>query len=203
VSIPEIAEMVQLADHRHGPVLIGVDGLGGSGKSEFAARLKQQLPDAVIICMDDFIVKDKMQATSWDEGVFDRARLEREILQPLTHQKKASYEKLDWDDNTLSSPQTVPSAAYVIVEGTTALHPDIAHYYDYTVWIDAPAEVAMQRGMARDRQAGNTNDALWPIWANNDTDYQDRHHPQEGVDFIFDNSGSALAPADSNEPVEK
>ena len=199
MTIAEIADLVQMSDHHnYGPVLIGIDGIGGAGKTEFAKRLQAFLPSALVISMDSFIDKTKLHATSWDTGAFDRARLEREVLKPLTHERSASYEKLDWDSEQLSAPQPVPPSLYVIVEGQTAIHPDIAHYYDYRVWINTPPEVAMQRGMARDSQAGNDNDHMWPVWARNDQDYIKRHHPDDGVDFVFDNDGDALAPGVGN-----
>jgi len=183
-SLEEIAQRILKLDND--PVLIAVEGFGGAGKTTFANNLATLLKHACVVGIDDFIIKDRIDRASWDDGVFDRSRLEMQVLKPLREGKKAHYQKLLWDTETLSDPVTIPNVRYVIVEGITSYHPDIAYYYDVKIWIHAPIEVASERGVLRD--AGNENESKWGVWANNDIIYRNKYHPEERADFVFDNS---------------
>lgn len=185
MTFEAIAEKIlQFQPALQGPVLIAVEGFGGAGKTTFAAMLAKSLGDAYVVHMDDFIIKDRIDQASWDNGVFDRVRLERQVLAPLRSGAEAQYQKLLWEAETLSELITIPDMRYVIVEGITSYHPDIAAYYDYKIWVHAPIETAKSRGQRRDK--GNENEAKWGIWANNDRIYQEKHHPEKRADFIYD-----------------
>lgn len=187
MTLETIAEKIkQFQSTPRGPVLIAIEGFGGAGKTTFANQLAKLLKDAYVISIDDFIIKDRIDKASWDDGVFDRSRLEAQVLKPLREGREARYQKLIWDSETLSDPIAIPHVRYVIVEGITSYHPDIAHYYDVKIWIHAPIEVAVERGKSRD--AGSENAAKWGIWANNDRIYQEKYHPEKQADFIYDNT---------------
>lgn len=183
-DLAEIVQQILKLDNH--PVLIAVEGFGGAGKTTFASNLARLLRDAYVVSIDDFIIKDRIDKASWDDGVFDRVRLEEQVLKPLRSGEKARYQKLIWDTETLSNSIAIPNAHFVIVEGITSYHPDIAHYYDVKIWVHAPIEVATKRGISRD--AGSENESKWGIWANNDLIYQRKYHPEEQADFVFDNN---------------
>ena len=187
MSLKEITSKIQTTTPRRslGPILIAVEGYGGSGKTTFANALAKELGDACVISMDDFIVKEKLTELSWDKGGFDRKRLEDQVLKPLKRGEKARYQKLMWTDNSLSDFIESPNTRYVIIEGISSYHPGIAHYYDYKIWIDTPMHIAKERGHARD--GSNENAQFWDLWEANDIAYQQKYHPERIADFIFDN----------------
>ena len=185
MTIDQIAnKIIQDKPYAH-PILIAIEGFGGSGKTTFAKKLASMLGDAFVINIDDFIVKEKLVEKSWDKGAFDRARLEDEILAPLAAGKPASFRKLIWDTNELSEPMAVPDTKHLIVEGISSYHPSISRYYDYKIWIDTPMEVAKERGRARD--GSNENAHHWDLWAENDLKYQQKYHPEQQADFVISN----------------
>jgi uridine kinase len=186
ILLAEIVNIIKSHTHTKRPILIGVEGFGGSGKTTFANQLKEALGSAYIVNIDDFIVKEKITEPSWDKGGFDRGRLEQQVLIPAAKQEPISYQELVWATNTLSEPRVVPPVDYLIVEGISSYHPDIAHYYDYKIWIDTPIEVAKERGHARD--GSNENAEHWDLWAANDLRYQERYHPEQIADFVIANS---------------
>ena len=179
----EIAAKIKNRDLAHSPILIAIEGYGGAGKSTLASKLAQELGDAYVVGIDDFIVKEKLTETSWDKGSFDRERLEQQVLKPLRSGQTASYQKLIWADNSLSDYVAVPEVRYVIIEGISSYHPNLAHYYDYKIWVDTPMGIAKARGHARD--GSNENARLWDLWAANDLRYQEKHHPEVIADFIY------------------
>lgn len=167
------------------PVLVAVEGFGGSGKSTFAEKLKSLLGNAFVVSIDDFIVKEHLAEPSWDKGSFDRRRLEKQVLVPATTGQNVEYQQLIWSTNTLSAPVLVSKVDFLIVEGISAYHPDIAHYYDFKIWVDTPINIAKERGHAR--EASNENAAFWDLWAANDLAYQQKYHPELIADFVYDN----------------
>jgi len=186
MSTAEIASAIKQNGKRQKPILIAIDGFGGSGKTTIARSLQTELGNAYIVNIDDFIVKEKLTEPSWDKGGFDRKRLETQVLIPATSQQPVSYQELIWETNTLSEPKHVPPVDYLVVEGISSYHPDIAKYYDYKIWVDTPIAAAKARGQARD--AGNENEDKWDLWAENDLAYQQKYHPEKHADFVFDNS---------------
>ena len=60
-------------------------------------------------------------------------------------------------------------------------------YFNYTIWIDCPIEVAIARGKRRDREDyGISQDENWDgIWRNNDLQYFKRFLPKESADYIL------------------
>ncbi|HEY4963902.1 MAG TPA: hypothetical protein VIH90_04365 [Candidatus Saccharimonadales bacterium] len=184
--IDDVVKTIKDSKTVNRPVLIGVEGFGGSGKTTFAERLSTALASSYVVNIDDFIVKEKLIESSWDKGGFDRERLEQQVLIPASAQQPVSYQELIWETNSLSKPKIVPSVDYLIVEGISSYHPDIAHYYDYKIWINTPIEVAKQRGQVRDK--GNENEDKWDMWAENDLRYQRKYHPELMADFIVENS---------------
>lgn len=183
MNIADIASAIRKSDTK--PVLIAIEGFGGSGKSTIAEKLKNELGSAFIVNIDDFIVKEKILEQSWDKGGFDRGRLERQVLIPASTGQAVAYQKLLWDTNTLSEPIAVPKTDYFIIEGISSYHPDIAKYYDYKIWVDTPIEVAKERGRARD--GDNENAQHWDLWAENDLGYQKKYHPEKVADFVITN----------------
>lgn len=186
MRILEVAEKIIAAKSTHRPTLIAIEGFGGSGKSTIASKLAEILENAFVVEIDDFIVKEKLAEPSWDTGVFDRTRLEQQVLLPTIARKSTSYQKLIWQTGRLSEPTPVPDVSYLIVEGISAYHPDIEKYYDYKIWIDTPIDLASERGHARD--GSNKNAQYWKLWSQNDIQYQREHHPELAADFVIENT---------------
>lgn len=183
MTIQDVTQAIQSAQTNRKPVLIGIEGYGGSGKTTLAHKLCDDLGSAWVVNIDDFIVKEKLTEPLWDKGGFDRDRLEHEVLLPASNGEPVQYKELIWETNTLSTPKIVPSVDYLIVEGISCYHPNIEHYYDYKIWVDTPIEVAKTRGKSRDK--GNDNADKWDMWAQNDLDYQAIYHPEQRADYII------------------
>ena len=127
---------------RSGTRWIGVDGLGGSGKSSLARRLAQALPGSVVVPTDDFADPD---APSW--------AIERfivEVLRPLAAGRAARYRRWPYGSDRALAPATVPPGVPVIVEGVSAIDARLPVPWDLTVWVEAPPEVRHRRILDRD-----------------------------------------------------
>lgn len=184
-----IADAIKHTTAETRPVMIAIEGFGGSGKSTLAENLKNLLGNTYVVNIDDFIIKDKVSDAT--KSNFDRQRLEQQVLSPIKHGLRATYQQLNWNSNTLSEPITIPDVDYLIVEGVSSTDPSIEHYYDFTIWVETPAAIAEQRGRARDRSNGEDNDALWQSWTNTYAEYKALHHPELRADFIFTNTADS------------
>ena len=147
-----IAEvMARTADN--GVRIIGVDGPQGSGKSTLAARIAA-LIGAPLVQMDDFV--------SWVDLVGWWPRFEAQVLNPLLSRGDAHYQVRDWENDefgtSLNGWKTVEWSPVVVLEGLTCTRAAAAKRLAYRIWVEAPDEVRLRRGLERD---GETHRELW------------------------------------------
>lgn len=161
-------------------VIIGISGFGGAGKSTLANLLKQQLGGAEVVPIDDFIIGPKDQRSS-DWATFDRPRLIAEILEVARPNKVIKYMQYQsgvWANNLKGKPREIKPSRYLIVEGCSVIHPILTKYYDLSVWVDVPLDVATAQAKARDSSQTNNQDKLWDeVWNPNDLDYFNQFRP--------------------------
>lgn len=94
------------------PVLVAIDGPGGSGKSTFAERLSTALGGAPIVPTDDFASADT--PLEW------WPRLLSQVIEPLIKGRQARYQRYDWVRRGLADWVEVPAAPAVILEGVSS-----------------------------------------------------------------------------------
>lgn len=132
------------------PILIAIDGCGGAGKSTLARKLATELNNSQVVHIDDFY-KPKEQRIAITEQTpvhsnFEFERLKQQVLEPLKHGSKASYQTPN-GKNVKVEPN-----GYVIVEGLGTLGAELRGYFDYKIWIDSPETVRRRRGIERDSE---------------------------------------------------
>jgi AAA domain len=136
--------------------LIGVDGPSGSGKSTLAARLAARTL-APVVAIDDFV--------SWSDFAGWWPRFDRQVLTPLLSGADARYQVRDWANDefgtSLDGWKTVAWAPLVILEGVTCTRLAAARRLAYTIWVEAPEDLRLQRGLGRD---GTDHRQLWLTW---------------------------------------
>jgi len=179
----------------HLPILIGIDGPGGSGKSTFAAalarRLQQERISVAVVHMDDFFLPSTQRPAG--DGVdrpsgsdFDWQRLRDQVLIPLAHHQLTSYQRYDWLTDKLSEWHTLAGCHVVIVEGIYTLLHELRALYDLTIWIDCPRAIRLARGIVRDGEAARTQ---WECdWMPAEDHYMATDRPQLTVDLCVTNA---------------
>ena len=147
----------------HGMRIVGIDGPSGAGKSTFALQLASLL-DAPIIHIDDFV--------SWNDFAGWWPRFEHQVLDPLLRGEPARYQQRDWvaDEfgDSLRQWATVAWREIVLVEGVTCTRRDSIGKLAYAVWIEAPEEERLRRGIERD---GESHRSLWRRWMEDENQF--------------------------------
>ena len=152
--------------------LVGIGGRGGAGKSTLAARIE----GAQVVSTDEF----------WDGDGFELSRLRAEVIEPLLDGREARYASWDWAAARPGGTRVVEPTGIVVVEGVCALHRMFRDDYDVRVWVEAPYETRLARGVARDGEAAR---ATWvERWMPAEDRYVERDDPVTCADLIVDGS---------------
>lgn len=146
--------------------LVAVDGYGGAGKSTFAARLAAALGGAAVVHTDDF--------ATGEPGLEWWPRLEREVIVPLSAGETARYRRWDWEARRLAEWHAVAPMPAVVIEGVSSARRAAADRLAYAIWVDAPAELRLERGLERDGRGARP---LWHAWMAE----EDAHFAQDGT----------------------
>jgi uridine kinase len=162
---------------------VAIDGHGGSGKSSLAELLSERL-GAEIVHTDDF--------ASWDNpGDWWPLLIERVFAPIMAGARTISYPRSKWWEDHHPEPVIAQAVTPImILEGVGSLREQLRPYISFGVFVDAPADVCLRRGLARDAgHDGKSNEeirAMWQQWLDYENDYLDREHPEEHADLLVD-----------------
>lgn len=169
-----VLDLIAASANRAGLVLVGIGGHGGAGKSTLAGMV----PGAQIVSTDEF----------WDGSRFEIDRLAREVVEPLGRGETAHFSSFDWAAGVPGASRTVTPDGIVVVEGVCALHRSLRDAYAVRIWVEAPYDLRLQRGIARDGEAARST---WvDVWMPSEERYVERDDPIPSAHLIVDGSGS-------------
>ena len=178
-QLSDLPEKVRSIHRKHKTLLIGIDGVGGAGKTTLAEYLKVNLVGVSIVQLDDFYSPELNRA--------DRNRVLEQVFLPLENNAEAKYQIFDWRSNALTDWYTIKPGGIVIVEGVSALHSDFVEKYDFRIWINCSPEAGFKRGVERDKvRDGEDNTDKWlNIWMPQEKEYVESQKPQLRADYIL------------------
>jgi uridine kinase len=133
--------------------LICVDGPAGSGKTSLATELSSRA-SAPVVHMDDLF-------PGWDGLPKVAAQLEG-LLRPLAEDRAGEYRRYDWHQGRFAETVVVPPVELLVLEGVGAGSRVVADLATVLVWVEAPYELRMRRGIERD---GDAFEPYWLAWA--------------------------------------
>lgn len=158
------------------PYLVGIGGRGGSGKSTLARRFV----NAQVVGTDEF----------WDGSEFDLSRLKREVVDPLVRGEEARFHGFDWAARRrFDHERVVRPEGTIVIEGVCALHHMFRDAYDLRIWVEAPRELRLARGLERDGEGARRT---WEeVWMPGEDRYIERDDPISAAHLVVDGSGGA------------
>lgn len=136
-------------------VLVAIDGGSASGKTTLG-ELLQSVYACPVFHMDDFFLRPEQRTPerfSEPGGNVDRERFLSEVLLPLREGKAVDYRRFDRKTFTIAPPRRIEPGRLNIIEGAYAMHPDLAPYYDLTVFLAVSAEKQRERILKRNAPA--------------------------------------------------
>jgi uridine kinase len=191
--IPPAGELLALLGsipRRQRTLLVGIDGRGASGKSTLARALERAADDLAVVEFDDFYLPSadrEARAARGDTeigGNFDWRRLRDQVLLPLSRDRPAEYQRYDWPGDRLAEWHTVPVGGIVVVEGNFCTRRELFAFYDYTLWVEAPHELRLERGIRRG--GPDTRERWLTEWMPEEDRYLAAEEPASRVDLVLD-----------------
>jgi hypothetical protein len=141
------------------PVLVGIDGRSGSGKTDLATCLVDAVRGTGLGCsllhLDDLY-------PGWSGLVAGLGPLCSGVVGPLTRARDGAYTSWDWATSQPGPRKVVPAQDVVVVEGVGVLAAACAADLDVRVWLEAPVAVRRERALDRD---GEVFAPHWQEWA--------------------------------------
>ncbi len=146
---------------RSRPVVIGINGVDTSGKTEFSSALQKYLGrrgyHTELIRVDDFhqprAVRSKDgSAEGYIANAFDLEKLSALIAEMKSKPTDRQIDLLDLDTDTYSNKKHYSSnrETIIIVEGVLLYRPPLDDLLDYKVFLDISFDEVLRRARARD-----------------------------------------------------
>jgi len=154
--------------------LICVDGPSGSGKTTLAEEIAALEPTARVVHMDDLF-------EGWSGLPTVDAQLGG-LLRPLASGESGGYRRFDWLQDAYAERVDVPPTPFLVLEGVGAGSLTVADLVTVLVWVEAPRDVRMSRGIARD---GEAYAPYWEAWAVGEQAHFSEHRTRERADLVL------------------
>lgn len=186
-NFEQFVSSINSVPKKQATLLIGIDGCGGSGKSTFANKLKDECSNVTVVHMDDFYLPSSQLIKTHPENKtigadFDWKRVLNQVLEPISQNKEGHYQRYDWETDDLAEWHTVPIRGIVIVEGVYSIRKELANKYDFTIWVECPRETRLSRGLERDGEEARD---MWENnWMISEDIYVEEQKPYERADLI-------------------
>jgi uridine kinase len=165
--------------------LLCVDGPAGAGKTTFAAAVESAAAArgvrARTVHMDDLYA-------GWD-GLHDApATVARDLVGPLRDGRPGGYRRYDWVRDGWAEWVEVTPVPLIVLEGVGSGASTNAHAVSLLVWVEAPPDQCLSRGLARDGQLMRPR---WEAWQRDEARLFAREHTRDRADVRI----STLEPA--------
>ena len=161
--------------------LVCVDGPAGAGKTSLAAALEPA--GARVVHMDDLY-------DGWDGLPRVDTQLET-LLRPMAAGAEGHYRRYDWLAAGWAETVTVPPGPLLVVEGVGAWAPAVADLVTVLVWVEAPPDLRLSRGLARDGEGMRRE---WVAWMAQEEEHLARTGARARADVRVDGrSGTVVA----------
>jgi uridine kinase len=170
---------------RLGPVrVVCVDGPAGSGKTTAAAALAAAAgPTCTVLHLDDLYEGwSGLEGSLWP-------RLSTQVLEPLRRGRPGRYQRYDWPTGGFAEWVDVPVPDLLVLEGCGSARRSADDLAVVTVWVEAPAELRLERGLARD---GSDARAHWIAWMSDEAAHFARERTRDRADVRLDAVGTLV-----------
>lgn len=124
--------------------LLCVDGPAGAGKTTLSKVLETLEPTVVVVHCDDLL-------HGWS-GLPGLAETVAGLLRPLSLGQPGRWRRWDWLADSWAETHTVEPGRLIVLEGVGSWSPAIAPWVGALIWVEAPVDLRLARGLDRDGQ---------------------------------------------------
>jgi uridine kinase len=144
-QIEEIVKAVESAPPLiNGTKLVTIDGPAGSGKTTLAALLQKKLAGAQVVHMDDLY-------EGWDSTLTPKLSQKIEqLIEKIRTARILSYKPYNWLAKDFDDEIATTAPVVLILEGVGSGQRIIRDVASIRIWISAPKELRLERGLKRD-----------------------------------------------------
>ncbi|WP_421733406.1 uridine kinase family protein [Cellulomonas sp.] len=161
--------------------LIAVDGPAGSGKTTLAAALADH--GATVLHLDDLYEGwSGLEGSLWP-------RLSAQVLEPVRRGLPGRYQRYDWGTEAFAEWVDVAVPDLLVVEGCGSARRAVDPLAVLRVWVEAPATLRLERGLARDGAGARER---WETWMADEAAHFERERTRERADVRLDAFGARV-----------
>lgn len=164
------------------PVVIAIDGRGGSGKTYLASRLQQLIPLSTVVHTDD---------VAWHHSFFDWSDLMLDgVLKPVWQGDEVNYRPPGWVCKDRAGTIDVPTGLdLIVVEGTGASRRELQPWLDASIWIHSDPATAADRLVQRDGNA-DAERLLRQEWDAEEDPFLRSYEPWNRANIVIDGTST-------------
>ncbi|GCD18977.1 hypothetical protein CTKZ_05390 [Cellulomonas algicola] len=204
--LDELAALVPDPAALRRPVLVGVDGVDGAGKTvladELAVALGTDGRTVVRASVDGFhraradrYARGRRSPEGFYRDSYDHDALHRELLAPFGPGGSRRYRTAVRDvatDRLLDAPlRTAPDDAVLVVDGIFLHRPELAGWWDVSVFLRVPFDVTFARMAARDGCPADPDDPVNARYRDGQLLYLAEVAPADRATVVVDNADPA------------
>lgn len=160
--------------------LVCVDGPAGSGKTSLAGAVRHLAEErglsVSLVHLDDVY-------PGWEGLPAVGGLLQGGVVAPLAEGRAGRYRRYDWLRGQYAEERTVPVSDLVVLEGVGSGDPGYADRVSVLVYVEAPEEVRLRRGLERD---GPALEGRWRAWVLEEAALHHRDRTRERADVLVD-----------------
>lgn len=161
---------------------VAIDGRAGSGKTTFAKELSKLLPEFKFLNGDDYFEPSKSKLV-W--GSFNDQRFIKDVIKPLQKGSSFAYRPYDWHATPPITTEMITIKDGVCLERCYSFKFELE--WDLKIWVEAPRDLCLKRGVARERLPKETVIKTWTeVWQPLEDEYIEKYSPQKSADIIID-----------------
>ena len=183
--LPLLAQIDRLLEEK-ARVIFAIEGGSAAGKTTVAALLRK-LYDCNVFHMDDFFLRPEQRTEeryAQVGGNVDHERFREEVLLPLSQRQTVQYRRFDCATFTIAPAEEILPKKLNIIEGAYSMHPELAGFYDYSVymWINSD----LQRARIEKRNTPEMAQCFFDTWIPMEQEYFTKTDAAVRCDMIWE-----------------